>query len=444
MLLDSQRPLLKDRRFTCPAIERCIEMVRRGPIDPILAWMFENCFPNTLDTTVFYSEPNGKPDTFIITGDIDAMWLRDSAAQIHPYLPFTHEDPALLKLFIGTINRQVQCILLDPYANAFYQHPVFGEWKHDETPMHPGVHERKWELDSLCYFLRLSTDFYGQCGAQACFGDKWKTALNSVLHVFKSQQIQSDEYSFARTSNTNTETLALNGKGTPSRPCGLIRSAFRPSDDACTLPFLIPSNWMAKQQLERAAQLCRDIYNDEALAQECIRLSQQIGQAIHQYGLAEDAYGRSIFAYEVDGYGGQLIMDDANIPSLLSLPYLGCCSAEDPIYQTTRSTLLCTANPYYFKGEFGEGIGGPHIGLNYIWPMSIIMRALTSNSDSEIADCLEILKTTHAGTGLMHESYHADDPENYTRPWFGWVNSLFGELILKLRKERAHLLNPNR
>jgi meiotically up-regulated gene 157 (Mug157) protein len=435
-----QRPESSQRKFVSPKIEQVIELVCSKLRDQELAVMFENCFPNTLDTTVEYSESQGVADTFVITGDIDAMWLRDSAAQIHPYLQFTHEAPELLNLFIGMINRQVKCILLDPYANAFYKDPVFGEWKSDQTEMRPGVHERKWELDSLCYFLRLSCNFYEMHGAQACFNHEWKAALESLLALLKREKDQSNTYVFSRRTCINRDTLALDGICPPSRPCGMIRSAFRPSDDACTLPFLIPSNCMASHELMRTKKLCLDIFKDESLAQQCHDLSHEIENGIQLHGFVNHSSGQKIYAYEADGYGSCMIMDDANIPSLLALPYLGYCTVDDPVYQATRAVLLSADNPCFYHGQHGEGIGGPHVGPNYVWPMSIIMRALTSVSDREITDCLNLLKTTHAGTGFMHESFHVDDPNDYTRGWFGWVNSLFGELILKLLKERPHLL----
>jgi meiotically up-regulated gene 157 (Mug157) protein len=99
-----------------------------------------------------------------------------------------------------------------------------------------------------------------------------------------------------------------------------------------------------------------------------------------------------------------------------------------------------TSNPYFFKGSAAEGIGGPHVGLDMIWPMSIIMCALTSTDQEEIRQCLRWLKTTHADTGFIHEAFNKDNPAQFTRSWFAWANSLFGELIVKLSRERPSLL----
>ena len=125
-------------------------------------------------------------------------------------------------------------------------------------------------------------------------------------------------------------------------------------------------------------------------------------------------------------------MDDSNAPSLLSLAYLGDVKPNDPIYRNTRKFVLSDSNPYFFKGKAGEGIGGPHIGYDMIWPMSIMMRAFTSLDDAEIQNCMVSLMNTDAGTGFIHESFNKDDPKNFTRAWFAWQNTLFGELVLKL------------
>jgi meiotically up-regulated gene 157 (Mug157) protein len=152
-------------------------------------------------------------------------------------------------------------------------------------------------------------------------------------------------------------------------------------------------------------------------------------------------YGK-IYAFEVDGYGSHLLMDDANVPSLLAMGYLGDVPMDDPIYQNTRRFVWSTDNPSFFRGKAGEGIGGPHVGHDMPWPMSIMMLAFTSKDDNEIRHCIEMLMSTDAGTGFIHESFHKDDAKNYTRPWFAWQNTLFGELILKLLADgKADLLN---
>jgi meiotically up-regulated gene 157 (Mug157) protein len=405
---------------------------------PELAWLFENCFPNTLDTTAFF-ETEG-PDTFVITGDILAMWLRDSCAQVWPYLPLMKDDPGLDRLVQGTIRRQVHCILLDPYANAFYQEARESPWHTDRTAMKPGVHERKWELDSLAYFLRLSYGYWQHAKNTAVFDEHWVKAVRLVCQVLNEQMSEhrGEHYRFQRVSDIPSETLALGGRGHPVRPCGLVASGFRPSDDACIFPYLIPSNAMMVVNLQHASELCLELRLED-LATECNRLAYTIGAAIHEWAVGEHRDGPVLF-YEVDGYGSRLFMDDANIPNLMSLPYLGYVAANDPTYVNTRKLLWSEANPYFFKGEHYEGIGSPHTGLGYIWPMSLMMYALTSESEAEIHRALQLLLNSHAGTGFMHESFHQNRSEDFTRSWFGWANSLFGELILHLHRTRPELL----
>lgn len=437
MIYPSKRPPENQRRFISPAVEEAVQTVSAAIADPELAWLFQNCLPNTLDTTVFYDDTDGS-DTFLITGDIPAMWLRDSAAQVWPYLRFVRQDDRLKNLLAGLIRRQAECILLDPYANAFYREPTTGEWQSDHTEMKPGVHERKWELDSLCYFLRLSAGYRNASGDISVFNKNWTRAVELIVRTLKDQQ-EGTGYTFQRETLLAFETRYHGGKGPPGSPCGLIQSGFRPSDDACILPFHVPSNCFAVVVLNQTADICRELGAGE-LAGQCSALSQKINSAIREHAVSRHPNGGDVLAYEIDGFGGRIFMDDANIPSLLSLPYLGWCTSGDPVYLHTRSVVLSESNPYFFSGSAGEGTGGPHIGPDYIWPMSIIMRALTSTDENEILRCLQMLKSTHAGTGLMHESFHKDNPSSFTRAWFSWANTLFGELILTLWDNRRELL----
>jgi meiotically up-regulated gene 157 (Mug157) protein len=232
----------------------------------------------------------------------------------------------------------------------------------------------------------------------------------------------------------------MRGYGYPVKPVGLICSAFRPSDDATIFSFLIPSNFFAVTSLRQAAEMLKVIQKETALAQQLLELANEVEKALKQYAIVEHKKYGKVYAFEIDGFGSTLLMDDANVPSLLALPYLGAVSASDPVYQNTRKLILSEDNPFYFKGKAAEGIGGPHVGQDMIWPMAIIMKAMTSNNDKEIADCIEVLRKTHADTGFMHESFHKDDPKNFTRSWFAWANTLFGELLWKTYRERKHLL----
>ena len=376
------------------------------------------------------------------------MWLRDSSAQLWPYLPFCGQDPRLATLIEGVIRRQARCIALDPYANAFLRSPSDPplSWSvHDDTTMHPGVGERKWEIDSLCYTIRLAHGYWQATGNLAPFDGAWAASARLIVQTFREQQRktsasgQGGPYHFQREAANPTDTLPLKGYGNPARPLGLIYSGFRPSDDACIYPLFIPANLFAVTSLGWLAELANATH-DAALASDCTSLVSEVSAALEQHGHIQHPQHGRIWAYEVDGFGNTLAMDDANAPGLLSLAYLGCVPLADPAYQRTRAFALSADNPYFFKGSAAEGIGGPHIGPDFIWPMSILVRALTSSDDREILQCLTWLRTTTAGTHFMHESFHKNDPANYTRPWFAWANTLFGELILKLAAERPALL----
>ncbi len=404
--------------------------------------MFENCFPNTLDTTVSVGNKSWGADTFIITGDIPAMWLRDSTAQVWPYLSFVKGDPKLRTLFQGLINRQAACIRMDPYANAFNNGPTGSYWKSDFTKMIPELHERKWEIDSLCYPVRLAHGYHKETGDTSVFGSAWFESAKLILQTFKEQQRKDGPgpYRFMRKTPKASDTLPGNGYGNPVKPNGLICSSFRPSDDATIYPYLIPSNLFAVKSLRQLGEMASNIGHDEQFAMQCEALADEVEEAVYAFAVYDHpGYGK-ILAYEIDGFMNRLFMDDANVPSLLSLPYLGCIDRMDPVYQNTRRYILSDDNPWYFTGTAGCGIGGPHVGIDMIWPMSIIMQALTSDDEEEIRKCVKMLMATHAGTGFMHETFHKDNPDNYTRSWFAWANTLFGELILKTYHENPMLL----
>lgn len=430
----SQRPPVSKRKFRSEAVEKKIADVKAVLGDCYLSWMFENCYPNTLDTTVDFSLTDGKPDTFVITGDINAMWLRDSAAQVWPYLALAAHDSHLQEMIEGVIRRQFACINIDPYANAFNNGPAGTGWQDDQTDMKADLHERKWEIDSLCYPLRLAYEYWKITGDESIFDEIWKTAVRNILKTFKEQQRKENlgPYRFQRKTRQALDTMTNDGWGSPVKPVGLIASAFRPSDDACTFLFHIPSNFFAVSSLRKAAEILDKVNHDEPLSDECRSLADEVEEALKTYATYSHPIYGTIYAYEVDGFGNQLLMDDANVPSLLSLPYLGCVPADDPVYQNTRRFVWSQSNPYFFKGNAGEGIGGPHVGYDMIWPMSILMRALTSEDNDEIKSCVKMLVATDAGTGFIHESFHKDNPSKFTRKWFAWQNSMFGELIVKL------------
>ncbi|MGE4285798.1 MAG: glycoside hydrolase family 125 protein [Phycisphaerae bacterium] len=444
----SNRPAPDKRTFVSEAVEAKIEEVKSIIKDPELAWIFENCYPNTLDTTVDFEYIDGKPDTFIITGDIDAMWLRDTTCQVWPYMPLVESDEKLLALIQGLINRQTQCVLLDPYANAFYKDMTKeSHWATDKPAPINGVHERKWEIDSLCYVVRLANEYYQITGDTSLFDADWDKAMRTIVETFRTEQRKGgytdSPYRFARETDRMTDAPVHNGVGRPLRPCGLISSQFRPSDDATVLSYLIPSNLFAVQSLEQLAVIYSKELGDKNFAKECSDFAKEVSTAIKKWAVEDHlSYGK-IYAYEADGYGNHLFMDDANVPSLLSLAYLGIHKPSDPIYVRTRKFLLSDDNPWFNKGLAAEGAGSPHTGPWSIWPMGIILRGLTSTDPVEMEYCLHMLKATHAGTGFMHESFNMDNPNEFSRSWFAWANTLFGEFVIKVYNEHPEILQKD-
>lgn len=462
-MVQAGRPAPSQRKFVSTVIDEVIANISARMKDPVLAAMFSQCYPNTLDTTVVYfnESSHGQPDTFVITGDIDAMWQRDSANQVLPYVPYAHADPHLRKMLLGVIRRQMDNVLADPYANAYNQKNSGSPHDSDYTTklnaagypvdaMVPIIYERKFEIDSLAAVLRLATKYYAATGDSSFVTTTWLSGLQVLLGVLTDQQRGTYEedtvfkhgppYIFERVTWEPTDSL-VHGRGMPASRCGLVKSAFRPSDDACLLPFFVPGNAMLAVVLEDTAAMIRAIGSSSSLADQAHALSTQIRAAIDKYGLVRDGTAETPrYAYEVDGFGSVFSMDDANVPNLLSLPYLGFVKSDDPLYTATRTYVLSSRNPFRFSGSYAQGVGSPHTPDGNVWHMSLIMQALTSQDDAEIKTCLDMLKTTTAGTLFMHESFDANDPSSFTRAWFAWANALFGELILLLAQERPYLL----
>jgi hypothetical protein len=442
----SNRPPLSERTFTSDVVEETIKKVKASIADAELAWMFENCYPNTLDTTVDYEVIDGKPDAFVITGDIDAMWLRDSTAQVWPYMPLIDKDQKIKNLILGLINRQVKCILTDPYANAFYKDLTrISKWSTDIPTPKPGVHERKWEIDSLCYFVRLSYYYFKISGDNSFMDSDWDKAAKLVVETFRTEQRENgtSPYSFSREHSMTVGLAQFYGKGAPTKYTGLIHSIFRPSDDGTLLPYLIPSNIFAYVSLEQLSELYNINGKDTDFSDACMSFSKQVKLAVEKHAIKEHVDFGKIYAYEVDGYGNNLFMDDANVPSLMSLAYIGGHSPKDRIYKNTREFLISDSNPWFLRGKAAEGQSSPHTGRENIWPMGIILRGITSEDENEIKMCLRMLKKTHADTGFMHESFHKDDAYNFSRSWFAWANTLFGEFVIKVYNERPWILKNN-
>jgi meiotically up-regulated gene 157 (Mug157) protein len=442
----SKRPPRAERKFTSIAVEAEIKRVSAKIADPELAWIFENCYPSTLDTTVYTGQLDNKPDTFIITGDIDAMWLRDSSAQVQPYIRLAGRDRALKQMIHGLIQRQARCILIDPYANAFVRDPAaksnLDSLELDTTEMRAGVAQRKWEIDSLCYPLRLAHDYWIATRDKTPFDDMWSRSAKLVVDTFRVQQRKAGPgpYTYQRLTKIPTDSLMLDGYGPPTRKVGLIHSMFRPSDDACVYPFLVPANLFAVSSLRQAARVHREARGDATAAADAEALAQEVETALRAHAVVPDGQGGKVWAYEVDGFGNAFVGDDAGVPSLLGLPIIDAASRDDPLYQRTAALVWSPRNPFFVSGRAASGIGSPHMGLDKVWPMAIIVRAMTTRDDDVIRSCLRTLKATHAGTGFMHESFHKDDPSNFTRPWFAWVNVLFGQMIADLAASKPGLL----
>lgn len=452
--------------------------------DPDLAHIFTNAFPNTLDTTVMWhvdgvdtqaqksmlQRDKGRwkgAQSFIVTGDINAEWLRDSTNQLAQYQLLAKSATEISNLLLGAINTQAEFVIQNPYCNAF-QPPTPSRLKPTMTGFNDFVHpayepavvfECKYELDSLASFLSLSNQYYNSTGSSQFVTQRWFQALKSLLEVLNQQsqptfdpvthEFLQNEYRFTRDTRTSTETLALNGIGNPlASGTGLVRSAFRPSDDATIFGFLIPSNAMMSVELSRTADMLTAIGGESQpvldLAADLQARAARIRNGIFEHGTTNHPTYGKVFAYEVDGFSSHLLMDDANIPSLLALPLLGFVESSDDIYQNTRRMLLSPDhNPYYLSGKHFHGIGGPHVGLKNAWPMSLLVQAMTSDDDIEILDCIEAVKNVSI-FGLVNESVNVEkgvrDGSGMTRSWFAWANSVFAQTILKIAAERPQLI----
>ena len=397
---------------------------------PGLWEMFRRCFMNTIGTTVQQSPG----DTFVITGDIPAMWLRDSTAQVLHYLRFA-DDPQVAGMVEGLIARQAECILRDAYANAFNREPSAYKPFDDFPRASDWVWERKYEIDSLCYPVWLAEKYIDRTGSTAILTERFAMALRRVVEVLRCEQRHEDsDYRFIRTDCPPSDTLTHEGRGEPVAYTGMTWSGFRPSDDACQYGYLVPSNLFAVRVLRGVEKLAK-LMGDDALAAEAEALGNEIAAGVEAFAKVEDPEFGEIYAYEVDGLGHANLMDDANVPSLLALPYLEVCDRNDPLYLRTRSFVLSHRNPYYREGVLARGVGSPHTPEGYIWPIALCVQAMTTADDAEAAALLRTLMSTHADTGFMHESFDPDAPEKFTRPWFAWANSMFGEMLYRLYEE---------
>ena len=372
---------------------------------------------------------------FVLTGDIPAMWQRDSTAQLRPYLVPARNDRELQDVIAGVSHRQFFNMALDPYANAFNQTANHAGHQSDHTEMSPWIWERKYELDSLCYPVSLAYNFWKNTKRTDIFDAQFEQAIEKFLQVITQEQDHAHSpYRFERTEDRPEDTL-INGVGRPVANCGLSWNGFRPSDDACVYGYLIPSNLFAVESLRQLADIYTDVLHKPA--ERFTFLADKIEAAVQKYGLTKNAAGEAIYAFEVDGLGHVLVMDDANVPNLLSLPYLGATTLDDPIYQATRKTMFSKENPYYYAGTYGQGLGSPHTPAEYIWPIAKAVEGLTTTDREAQKAILDQLVATTNGTKMMHEGYNVEDPSQYTREWFSWANMMFCELVMAYFGDRV-------
>lgn len=404
-----------------------ISLVRAKMADrPKTLSMFENCFNDTLENTIRFKE-NG--EVFMLTGDIPAMWLRDSTNQLRPYLLTASDDEKVAKIIEGVMKMQIRSILRDPYANAFNEDDNNMGHQTDKTEMKPFIWERKYEIDSLCYPVQLAYLYYKNTGRTSHFDGEFLKAANVIIALWKSEQdhVKNSEYTFERFDCPETDTLPNEGKGNPVAVTGMTWSGFRPSDDRCVYGYLVPSNMFAVTVLKYLEEIFARVYNDYVLAEEARALGNEIQQGIDGFAFKDNSY-----VYETDGMGNTVFMDDANVPSLLSMPYFGYCSKTDEKYLATRKKILSPANPYYYEGLFAKGIGSPHTPENYIWHIALAIQGLTSCDEAERQYLLDVFEKTDADTNAVHEGFNKDDPTQFTRPWFSWANAVYSEFVLSL------------
>ncbi|MGO3373639.1 glycoside hydrolase family 125 protein [Brochothrix thermosphacta] len=405
------------------------DMTKRAAAEnPRWAEIFNKCFANTLLTTVKRFDDGS---TFLLTGDIPAMWLRDSTAQVRPYLAIAKEDDDLQAMIAGLVKRQFRYINLDPYANAFNEEANNAGHQTDHTEMNPWIWERKYEIDSLCYPIQLAYLLYKETGRRDQFDASFESGITEILKVWETEQNHDQSpYTFERDTTRVEDTLTHDGRGTPVGPTGMTWSGFRPSDDVCKYGYLVPSNMFAVVVLSYLEEIYTDLLPQPDVVARVTKLKNEIDAGIKEYAQVANAAGETVFAFEVDGLGNHSIHDDSNVPSLMAAPYLGYCAQDDPIYLATRKTLLSSENPYYYEGKNAKGIGSSHTPENYIWPIALAIEGLTTSDKADKKRILDMLVDNDGGTNLMHEGFDVNDANNYTREWFSWANMMFCELLM--------------
>ncbi|KAL0935535.1 DUF1237 domain-containing protein [Colletotrichum truncatum] len=490
------RPRPECRTFNLPAMESLLTRMKSVIKDPDLYRLFENAYPMTLDSMVKWrgyanetNEETGETKvtdmelTYVITGDIDALWLRDSASQVYSYLPLleaSKDKDSLASLWRGLINAHSRYIVISPYCHAFQPPPESGI-----PPTHNGaythnhpmpaydpkkVFDCKWELDSLASFLQLSVAYAEKTGDWEFFGKYgWVDAVEAAVDAAgamrlgtysKEGKVEKSAWTFTGWTNRGSETLTNDGLGNPIKENGMVRTAFRPSDDACIFQFLVPANMMWAKYLESASEIMEKLKDERAQNLTAAMREQAFGirQGIEKDAIVHRPGFGDIFAYEVDGYGGANLMDDANVPSLLAMPLWNFVQSKfklptpppgekkkdyAKVYHNTRKYVLSDANSYFMRGPVISAVGGPHVGPGKAWPMAAVIAAITAydpisgvkDVEKEVEEQLAMVLDSTAGTGVLHESVNSWSESDWTRAWFGWANGLFGELVLKMEEE---------
>jgi hypothetical protein len=450
--LPYMRPDPACRTFNSTSVEKVILDMKSRLKDPDVARLFENTFPNTLDTTVkYYNERENL--AFIITGDITAQWLRDTGNQFAHYHTLLSVDTDLANLVKAVINNEARYVSQYPYCGAFQPPPESGlgpsvnNWAIDVLVNPPvdnqTVFECKYELDSLCGFIKLSSSYYEATKDASMMNAEWLAAIDQIFRVINEQSQASFDtdwnfisyYNWTGLSGSLAGAVNNGGNGEPKGYTGMVGTHHRPSDDLSTFAFLTPANAMLSVQLTNLATILDHAGVAPNVSSQAKHWSKTIEQAVWEYTVVD-----GIFAYETNGLGSRYVMDDANVPSLLSLPYLGFLDMNHPDYVKTKKMLMSRGNPYYAKGRNFGGVGGPHIDVWNPWPMSQVTNIFGANDDEEILTSLYTIVNNTGGLGLIHESINIYNVSDYTRPWFAWANSYFSEMLLDLAQRKPHLI----
>ncbi len=370
--------------------------------DPRLTALYQGALKNL--ESQFIQMPDDS--VYVSTGDIPAMWLRDSSVQVRPFLFFAKSNPDVRAFLKGVVLRQARGMAKEPYANAF---------KRDYS-----IWEKKYELDSLANPILLAWTYWKVTGDASIFSPEVRAGFEvAVSTMQKEQNHDADPHYYHQELRNN-----------PVAFTGMIWSGFRPSDDGCEFNYLIPSEMMTVQALGALAEIERTVFNNIAYAESLEKFRKQVNDGIKNHGIIPTKNYGKIYAYEVDGLGNFKLMDDGNLPSLMSAPWYGYLSENDPIYQNTRRFILSKDNPFFFAGTLASGIGSPHTRRGMVWPLALLAQAFTTKDPVEFQATLEMLILSDPGDHVLHESFDPSNPARFTRKDFGWPNAMLIELLL--------------